>query len=105
MQFIFDHGDEILQNDGTFVKTTRLRALSGSLPIGMMAQYMVRYDPVKRTEETDIMLQARDQHGRRYTSDRTEMEAQRHILRWAARVLREIRRSHQRIEVTPLRGS
>lgn len=89
MQFLFDHGDEFFQDDGSSRKTTVLRALVGRLPANMQASYQVAYRADGR-EEVHGVLQARDRHGRRYFNDWSETAAQRRILRWAQRVYREI---------------
>jgi hypothetical protein len=94
MQIVFiesDAGGFRLDADGrTVVERVikRVQGLGAPLPCGMFARYTVtRFESGR--ELVEGVLQARRAGGRRYFSDLSETAAQRRLLRWSARILRE----------------
>lgn len=89
-QLVFNHGDEKIAADGTITQTTAIRSLRGSLPDGMFGRLFTETAPDGRVTVTSV-VQARSRHGKRYNTIYTHdiAEAQKRLLKWAARVLRE----------------
>lgn len=86
--FIFKHGDELFNDDGSTTCKVTLRLLSGRLPSGMFAYYTVSTD-TNGYVRVHTTIQARAPGGRRHGFYLDETEAQHDILRWAKRIMRE----------------
>lgn len=89
---VFDHGDGRYLPDGSFVQRTTLRAFGpgATLPTGMFGHLILTIDARGR-ETVRSVVQARTAGGRRYDTcfSHDVADAQRRLLRWAQRVLRE----------------
>lgn len=75
--------------DGTFTERVIVRGLGRPLPPGMHAWYDIEQKADGSTWIEGV-IQARSKHGRRYVACSDESAMQARLLKWSARILREL---------------
>jgi len=88
-QIVFIRGDHRFLADGSSFEKVWIRGLARPLPPGMRASYTVEVSSTGR-ESCSGFIQARCKHGKRYLCEGGEFATQARILKWSARILREI---------------